>query len=188
MSTAAPKWASDGNEPESNDTITRGATAVSNQIKSSPSQSRMAVHDHTSIDDVVCEVLFSHRCREYHTSMVMIILLFIFSQFTHQFIHTSVDGPWTGVRLALLFILVCVFCFCLFCLPLFGSFSGFLRKCYPCCFFFIVRMEISLFLWKIFTHQFKVMTTLMILCVSTSNGCHPYSYMMNLTLWLTTFW
>jgi copper chaperone CopZ len=55
VSTAAPKWASDGNEPESNDTITRGATAVSNQIKSSPSQSRMAVHDHTSIDDVVCE-------------------------------------------------------------------------------------------------------------------------------------
>jgi hypothetical protein len=76
VSTAAPKWASDGNESESSgattvgaqsgdgndstqssDTITRGATAVSNQIKSSPSQSRMAVHYHTSIDDVVCEVL-----------------------------------------------------------------------------------------------------------------------------------
>ncbi len=76
MSTAAPKWASDGNEsessgattvgaqsgdgndsPQSSDTITRGATAVSNQIKSSPSQSRMAVHYRTSIDDVVCEVL-----------------------------------------------------------------------------------------------------------------------------------
>ncbi len=61
MCTAAPKWASDGNkpesseattigaqsgdgnEPESSDTITRGATADSNEIKSSPSQSRMAV-------------------------------------------------------------------------------------------------------------------------------------------------
>ncbi|CAM6008634.1 unnamed protein product [Sphagnum balticum] len=60
VSTATPKWASDGNEPESSeattigaqsgdgnepdssDTITRGATAVSNEIKSSPSQSRMA--------------------------------------------------------------------------------------------------------------------------------------------------
>ncbi len=111
MCTAAPKWASDGNkpesseattigaqsgdgnEPESSDTITRGATADSNEIKSSPSQSRMAVHNNTSIDDVVSEVLFSHRCREYHASMVMIILLFIFSQFTHQFIHTTVDGP-----------------------------------------------------------------------------------------------
>jgi len=83
VSTATPKWASDGNEPESSeattvaghsgdgnepqssDTITRGATAVSNETKSSPSQSRMAVHNHTSIDDVVHEVLFSHRCREY---------------------------------------------------------------------------------------------------------------------------
>jgi hypothetical protein len=80
VSTAAPKWARDGNEPESSDTITRGATADSNEIKSYPSQSRMAVHNHTSIDDVVNEVLFSHRCREYHASMVMIILLFIFSQ------------------------------------------------------------------------------------------------------------
>jgi copper chaperone CopZ len=71
--TAAPKWASDGNkpesseattigaqsgdgnEPESSDTITRGATADSNEIKSSPSQSRMAVHNDTSIDDVVSE-------------------------------------------------------------------------------------------------------------------------------------
>jgi hypothetical protein len=79
VSTAAPKWASDGNEPESNDTITTGATAYSNEIKSSPSQSRMAVHNNTSIDDVVSEVLFSHRCREHHASMVMIILLFIFS-------------------------------------------------------------------------------------------------------------
>ncbi len=83
MSTATPKWASDGNEPESSeattigaqsgdgnepdssDTITRGATAVSNEIKSSPSQSRMAVHNHTSIHHRVPLVLFSHRCREY---------------------------------------------------------------------------------------------------------------------------
>ncbi|CAM6069138.1 unnamed protein product [Sphagnum tenellum] len=69
VSTAAPKWASDGNEPESND-IT-WAPAVSYQINTHPSPSRMAVHDHrmavhdhTSIDDVVCEVLFSHRCRD----------------------------------------------------------------------------------------------------------------------------
>jgi hypothetical protein len=73
LCTAAPKWASDGNKPESSDattigaqygdgnetdssdTITRGATAVSNGIKSSPSQSRMAVHNHTSIDDGVHE-------------------------------------------------------------------------------------------------------------------------------------
>lgn len=47
--------ASDGNEPESSDTITRWATAYSNEIKSSPSQSRMAVHNNTSIDDVVSE-------------------------------------------------------------------------------------------------------------------------------------
>ncbi len=93
MSTAAPKWASDGNEPESSDTITRGPTADSNEIKSSPSQSRMAVHNDASIDDEVSEVPFSHRCREYHSSMVMIILLFTFSQFTHQFIHTTVNGP-----------------------------------------------------------------------------------------------
>jgi hypothetical protein len=34
------------------------------------------------------------------------------------------------VRLALLFIPVCVFVFCfIFCRPLFGSFCGFLRKC-----------------------------------------------------------
>ncbi len=83
MSTATPKWASDGNEPESSEattvaaqsgdgnepqssgTITRGATAVSNEIKSLPSQSRMAVQNHTSIDDGVYKVLFSHRCREY---------------------------------------------------------------------------------------------------------------------------
>jgi hypothetical protein len=69
VSTAAPKWASDGNkpesseattigaqsddgnEPESSDTITRGATADSNEIKSSPSQSRMAVHNNTSINN-----------------------------------------------------------------------------------------------------------------------------------------
>jgi hypothetical protein len=83
VSTATPKWASDGNEPESSEattvaaqsgdgnepqssgTITSGATAVSNEIKSSPSQSRMAVHNHTSIDDGVHKVLFSRRCREY---------------------------------------------------------------------------------------------------------------------------
>ncbi len=83
MSTATPKWASDGNElqsseattvaaqsgdgnePQSSDTITGGATGVSNEIKSSSSQSRMAVHSHTSIDDVVHQVLFSHRCRDY---------------------------------------------------------------------------------------------------------------------------
>jgi hypothetical protein len=55
----------DGNEPQSSDTITRGATAVSNEIKSSPSQSSMAVHNHTSIDDGLPEVLFSHISREY---------------------------------------------------------------------------------------------------------------------------
>jgi hypothetical protein len=84
VSTATPKWASDGNEPESSeattvaghsgdgnepqssDTITTGPTTVSNEIKSSPSQSRMAVHNHTSIDHVVPQVLFSHRCRGYH--------------------------------------------------------------------------------------------------------------------------
>jgi hypothetical protein len=65
VSTATPIWASDGNEPESSDTITREATADSNEIKSSPSQSRMALHNHTSIDDGVHKVLFSHRCREY---------------------------------------------------------------------------------------------------------------------------
>jgi hypothetical protein len=42
-------------------------------------------------------------------------------------------------------VFVFVFCF-VFCLPLFGSFCTFLRKCQPCCFFFIVRTEISLFL------------------------------------------
>jgi hypothetical protein len=83
VSAATPKWASDGNEPDSSEattvaaqsgdgnepqssgTITTGATAVSNEIKSSPPQSRMAVHNNTSIDDGVHEVLCSHRCREY---------------------------------------------------------------------------------------------------------------------------
>ncbi|CAN5967003.1 unnamed protein product [Sphagnum jensenii] len=73
VSAATPKWASDGNEPDSSEattvaaqsgdgnepqssgTITTGATAVSNEIKSSPPQSRMAVHNNTSIDDGVHE-------------------------------------------------------------------------------------------------------------------------------------
>jgi hypothetical protein len=77
------KIGSDGNEPESSEATTvgaqsgdgndspqsRGGTTVSNEINSSPSQSRMAVHKHTSIDDVVCEVLFSHRCREYQIGL-----------------------------------------------------------------------------------------------------------------------
>ncbi len=49
------------------------------------------------------------------------------------------------VRLALLFIAVCFLFFGLFRLS-FGFFYGFLRKCQPCCFFVIVRMEISLLL------------------------------------------
>jgi len=58
VSTGTPKWASDGDEPESSE-----ATTVAGH---SPSQSRMAVHNHTSIDHVVPQVLFSHRCRGYH--------------------------------------------------------------------------------------------------------------------------
>jgi hypothetical protein len=40
--TIGAQWG-DGNVPESSDTMTRGATADSNEIKSSPSQSRMKV-------------------------------------------------------------------------------------------------------------------------------------------------
>ncbi len=49
-------------------------------------------------------------------------------------IHATVDGPWTGVRLALLFILLS-YCFCflflcsLFCLSFFGIHCGWLKKC-----------------------------------------------------------
>ncbi len=46
-----------------------------------------------------------------------------------------------------------VFCLCLSSLVWF--FLWLPEKSYPCCFFFIVRMEISLFLWKIFVDSWN---------------------------------
>ncbi len=97
-------------------------------------------------------------------------------------IHAAVDGPWTGVRLALLsyccsfFLVFCSFWF-LFLGPL-SSVLSFLICDYLCLvegvltllwFFLIVRMEISQFLWEIY---FSIFHTFFLVAISL-----PFDYL-----------
>jgi hypothetical protein len=76
-------------------------------------------------------------------------------------IHANIDGPWTGVRPALLFILPS--CLTLFFGPSFSVFSSVLWNSLwlveevlaLLCLFWIIRMEISEFLWEIYPEYWE---------------------------------